>query len=65
MDAIGSDNQVAISDALKRPDGQKDLNKVGRGGQTPLMHAGKPRRDMWNVWRHVVCADACMSLLTG
>ena len=28
MDAIGSDNQVAISDALKRPDGQKDLNKV-------------------------------------
>jgi hypothetical protein len=40
MDAIGTDNAKAISDALARPDGREDLNKVGRGGQTPLMHAG-------------------------
>lgn len=41
MDAIGTDNAKAISDALARPDGMADLNKIGRGGQTPLMHAGK------------------------
>lgn len=41
MDAIGSDNAKAIADSLARPDGKADLNKVGRGGQTPLMHAGK------------------------
>ena len=40
LDAVGSDNVKAISDALARPDGKKDLNKIGRGGQTPLMLAG-------------------------
>ena len=41
MDAVGSDNVKAIADSLARPDGKADLNKIGRGGQTPLMHAGE------------------------
>jgi uncharacterized ferritin-like protein (DUF455 family) len=40
MHAIGSDNFKAIRDALDRQDGINDLNKIGGGGQTPLMHAG-------------------------
>lgn len=44
MDAVGSDDAKAISDALSRMDGKADLNKQGRGGQTPLMHAGEGLR---------------------